>query len=141
MLKRIADAGLEGQVVVDSAGTHDYHVGEAPDPRTLYHAARRGYDLSTLRARQFQVLDYDRFDLVLAMDRGHHGRLLEGARQHQAGKLQLFLDYAPGLQGHEVPDPYYGGSADFERVLDLVESAVSGLLLRLRAVDLSNGGV
>ncbi len=132
MLKRMADAGLEGRIVVDSAGTHDYHVGEAPDLRTVHHAALRGYDLSILRARQFQVLDYDRFDLILAMDRGHLGRLLEGARPYQAGKLQLLLDYAPGLQGHEVPDPYYGGSADFERVLALVEAAVSGLLLSLR---------
>jgi protein-tyrosine phosphatase len=111
----------------DSAGTHDYHVGEAPDRRAIAHAKRRGYDLSGLRARQVVPEDFEKFDLVLAMDRGHL-KILE--RMCPAGsrhKLRLFA------AGEEVPDPYYGGAEHFEQALDLIEKAAKRLLDELRS--------
>ncbi len=111
---------------VESCGTHDYHVGEPPDERSQHHARRRGYDLSAQRARQVSKRDFEEFDLILAMDRGHL-RLLERQcpAQHRS-KLRLFLADA------DVPDPYYGGAAGFEQVLDLVEAACRSLLQDVR---------
>jgi len=107
---------------VESRGTHDYHVGEPPDERAQHHAKGRGYDLSAQRARQVSDRDFEEFDLILAMDRSHL-RLLERIcpARHRA-KLRLFL------AGADVPDPYYGGAAGFEQVLDLVEAACRSLL-------------
>lgn len=120
-------------LTIDSAGTHDYHVGEPPDRRTIAAARRRGFDLSPLRARLLERADFERFDLLLVMD----AQNLRDARRIAPGgasdRLRLFLDYAPQLGEREVPDPYYGGPADFERVLDLVEAASRGLLEELRA--------
>lgn len=114
---------------VDSAGTADYHVGEPPDPRSIAAARRRGYDISGLRARRVTAADFSRFDFVLAMDRANLGeleRLGAGGR----ARLGLFMEFTPGL-GEEVPDPYYGGAADFERVLDLCEAGARALLRHL----------
>ena len=120
--------GVAGQVRIDSAGTHDYHVGEAPDPRAIRHAQRRGYDLSALRARQVTRRDFTDFDHVLAMDRGHLDilRALEpaGAR----ARVALLLEHSLAWRGEDVPDPYYGGAADFDEVLDRVEEACDRLL-------------
>lgn len=116
---------------VDSAGTANYHVGEPPDRRTVAAARRRGYDLGGLRARQVAPADFTRFDYVLAMD---HANLAELERLRPAAataKLSLFLEFAPEAQVLDVPDPYYGGIEDFERVLDLCELAARGLLTRL----------
>jgi len=127
VLKRLAgESGVS--LTVESAGTHDYHVGKPPDERATEHARRRGYNLSALRARQLEPGDFEVFDLVLAMDRGHL-RILERLcpREHR-GKLRLFMDFAPGLGGAEVPDPYYGRPEEFELVLDLVEAGARGLL-------------
>jgi protein-tyrosine phosphatase len=118
----------ELDVAVDSAGTHDYHVGEAPDPRTVRAAARRGIDLSTLRARQVEPADFQRHDLILAMDRLNHVTLLERSPPEYHERIRLFLDFAPGAGTRDVPDPYYGGAAGFDEVLDLVEEAAQGLL-------------
>ena len=111
---------------VDSAGTADYHVGEPPDRRSVAAARRRGYELAGLRARQVTSRDFSRFDYVLAMDRAN---LLELERLGARGRAHvgLFMDFAPG-EADEVPDPYYGGIEDFERVLDLCEAAARGLL-------------
>ena len=122
--------GLLAQV--DSAGTHDYHVGEPPDGRALDHASRRGYDLSELRARQIVQQDFAEFDLVLAMDRGHLRILERLAPPQHRHKLKLFLEFSV-LPEKEVPDPYYGGPAEFERVLDMVEAASRGLIDHARA--------
>ena len=116
---------------VDSAGTADYHVGQPPDPRTRAAAARRGYDLSALRARTVDVADFDRFDLILAMDRENLGALKRRAPSHAHERLRLFLEFAPDAP-EDVPDPYYGGPNGFEEVLDLVETATRGLLTHLR---------
>jgi protein-tyrosine phosphatase len=131
MRAKLKAAGLD--VEVDSAGTHGYHVGAPPDERSQAHAGRRGYDLSRLRARKLTAEDFSRFDLVLAMDAdnlGYAERLCPPSQRH---RLRLLLDYAPGAGKRHVPDPYYGGEAGFEEVLDLVEAACEGLIASLRA--------
>jgi protein-tyrosine phosphatase len=126
--KLVSEAGLGPAVSADSAGTHGYHVGEPPDPRAREAAARRGYDLSELRARRVQQEDFHRFDLVLAMDREHHSILARMAQPSNARKLQLMMSYARRFSEDEVPDPYYGGPRGFELVLDMLEDASRGLL-------------
>lgn len=133
VLRRLVkDAGLEARVRVDSAGTHDYHVGEPPDERAQQHARRRGYDLGALRARQVLAADFEAFDLILAMDRGHLRLLQRLAPSEHRHKLRLFMEFASVREVDEVPDPYYGGAAGFERVLDMVEDAARGILEDLR---------
>ena len=125
-------AETEGlMVAVDSAGTHDYHVGSAPDRRTQAAALRRKLDLSAQRARQIATEDFERFDLVLAMDEENHAVLLARCPPAYRGKVRLFLDYG-SMGERNVPDPYYGGESGFERVLDLVEDAARGLLAELK---------
>jgi protein-tyrosine phosphatase len=133
VLRRLVkDAGLEARVRVDSAGTHDYHVGEPPDERAQQHARRRSYDLGALRARQVLAGDFEAFDLILAMDRGHLRILRRLAPPEHRHKLRLFMEFASAREVDEVPDPYYGGAAGFERVLDMVEDAARGILEDLR---------
>jgi protein-tyrosine phosphatase len=122
----------ELRVEADSAGTHAYHVGQPPDPRALKAAERRGIDLAKRRARQVTVEDFDRFELILAMDRLNHVTLLELCPPEHRTRVRLFLEFAPHLGHLEVPDPYYGGANGFERVLDLVEEASRGLIEHLR---------
>jgi protein-tyrosine phosphatase len=122
------DLGLE----VDSAGTAGYHVGAPPDPRMRSAAARRGYDLNTLRARIVEPRDFERFDLILAMDRENLAVLHRRAPEQARERVRLFLEFAPDAELEEVPDPYYGGPNGFEEVLDLVEAAARGLLSDLR---------
>jgi protein-tyrosine phosphatase len=117
---------------VDSAGTAAYHVGQPPDPRTRAAAARRGYDLSALRARTVEPADFELFDLILAMDRENLSALRRRAPPHTHERLRLFLEFAPEAVPEDVPDPYYGGPNGFEEVLDLVETATRGLLAHLR---------
>ena len=117
---------------VDSAGTAEYHVGQPPDPRTRAAAARRGYDLSALRARTVESIDFERFDLILAMDRDNLKALRRRAPSHAHERLRLFLEFSPDAAPEDVPDPYYGGPNGFEEVLDLVEAATRGLLKHLR---------
>lgn len=130
--KLVEDEGLSGAVEIDSAGTHAYHVGDQPDRRAQAAAERRGVSLSDLRARRVAPEDFSRFDYVLAMDRLNLHMLTEEAGQDYAERVSLFLDFGGGAES-EVPDPYYGGSAGFERVLDLVEDASRGLLETLRS--------
>lgn len=116
---------------LDSAGTHGYHAGDPPDERAIQAAERRGIDMSGLRARQVEAVDFERFDLVLAMDERVHERLAGIAPHGFAGRVRLFLEYAPELGLRDVPDPYYGGPAGFEEVLDLVEAGARGLIAAL----------
>jgi protein-tyrosine phosphatase len=120
-------------VEVDSAGTHAYHVGEPPDERAIAAARRRGVDMSTLRARVVELEDFERYDLLLAMDRQNRSGLLRIAPRERHERVRLFLEYAPHLGRIEVPDPYYGGEQGFEDVLDLVEEASRGLIAALRS--------
>jgi len=119
-------------VEVDSAGTAGYHVGEPPDARMRQAAARRGYDMSLLRARVVEPRDFEDFDLILAMDRENLSVLHLRAPAHTRARIRLLLEFAPEADATEVPDPYYGGPNGFEEVLDLVEAATRGLLLHLR---------
>ena len=128
---RLQQAGLLERVTVDSAGTGDWHVGKAPDSRSSQAALRRGYDLSSLRARQVVAGDFGRFDLILAMDHDNHTRLQALRPTAQGAELDLLLRrYQLALD--EVPDPYYGGADGFEQVLDLIEQASDALLAEVR---------
>ena len=128
----VREAGLDGLIAIDSAGTHDYHVGEPPDPRAQRAAGRRGYDLAMLRGRQVSSADFLEFDYLLAMD-AVNLRALERLCPPQHGhKLKLFMEFGANVAPREVPDPYYGGEQGFERVLDMVEEASQGLLAHLR---------
>lgn len=123
-------------IATDSAGTHAYHVGEPPDPRAVRAAQRRGVDISALRARLVVAEDFDRFDLLLAMDELNIRMLHDlGGSEHQE-RVRLLLEFAPGAGRTAVPDPYYGGSNGFEYVLDLVEEASLGLLRHLQTMPL-----
>ncbi len=119
------------QITLDSAGTHDYHVGDAPDARSIAAARRRGVDLSSLRARQVLQQDFERFDLVLAMDEQNLHHLRRLAPAHLQERIKLVMEYAPDLGVRDVPDPYYGSSRGFEEVLDLLQAASDGLLADL----------
>jgi len=119
----------------DSAGTADYHVGDPPDARSIRAARARGYDISALRARQLQRADFTQFDLLLAMDEENLANMLRVAPANQATRARLFMDYAPGAGVPGVPDPYYGDAAGFERVIDLAEHGVRGLLRDISAAQ------
>ena len=128
--ERFSRAGLS--VDVDSAGTENYHIGEHADARAIASARAAGYDLRAHRARQLGAHDFAAFDLLLAMDRVN----LRAARVHcgeHPGKLDLFLVHAGVVTPSEVPDPYYGGQADFQRVIELAEIGAEGLIARLKA--------
>ncbi len=124
--------GLAGQIEIDSAGTHAYHVGNSPDARAMAAANRRGVDLSDLRARKAEPADFEHFDYVLAMDQDNYHGLSGICPAGSHDKIQLFMDFAPEMRTREVPDPYYGGPKGFEHVLDLVEAASAGLLADVR---------
>ncbi len=124
----LARAGLADRVTVDSCGLEAWHVGNPPDPRSQDHAARRGHDLSELRGRQLSDADFEVFDRLLAMDRGHLRGLEARCPPEHRHKLALVMGWAPDLGTPEVADPYYDGPAAFERTLDLIEAAVAGLV-------------
>ena len=126
--KMLVEHGLDARIEVDSAGTHGYHVGEAPDIRTQRAAASRGYDLKNIRARKVAPQDIDYFDLILAMDRNNLAALRPMCARDKVRRLKLFMDYAQNFDDEEVPDPYYGLGHGFDLVLDMVEDASEGLI-------------
>ena len=130
--ERVIAAGLEAHIRIDSAGTGDWHIGRAPDPRTREAAARRGYQMDTLRARQVSPQDFYEFDVVLAMDNTNLADLQAMQPADVNVTLGRFLDYSTAASVKEVPDPYYGGEDGFDRVLDLIEGGADGLLDALR---------
>ena len=128
MRRLVSEHGLEGEIEIDSAGTGGWHVGAPPDTRATEAARRRGTELSSSARRFDPQRDFDRFDLILAMDAENRRDLLALAPDDEArAKVRMFL---PG--GADVPDPYYGGADGFEEVLDLVEDAAWALLQELR---------
>jgi protein-tyrosine phosphatase len=131
MRKLIDDTGMQNRVTVDSAGTHDYHVGDPPDRRAQEAARRRGYDLSSLRARQIAETDFREFDFLLAMDSNNLALLQSMCPFQYRPKVGLLMNYARISKVRFVPDPYSRGNADFERVLDYIEDACSGLVMAL----------
>lgn len=128
---KLREAGLEGRIEVDSAGTGDWHVGKAADIRTRQAAQQRGYDLSALRGRQVKAADFHAFDLILAMDNSNLYDLQQLRPGNASAELDLFLRRYQ-LELDEVPDPYYGGEAGFEQVLDLLEQACDALVIELK---------
>ena len=134
---QVGAAGLQHLIATDSAGTHDYHVGDPPDRRSIAAAARRGIDITDLRARHVRVEDFRQFNLVLAMDRDNLDLLNRLCPPDTIAQPRLFLDFAPHIDTRDVPDPYYGGTDGFERVLDLVDHASRGLLDHLRLAHLT----
>jgi protein-tyrosine phosphatase len=128
---KLREAGLDGHIEVDSAGTGDWHIGKAADIRTRQAAQQRGYDLSALRGRQVEVADFHSFDLILAMDNSNLRDLQQLRPGNHLAELDLFLRRYQ-LKPDEVPDPYYGGEAGFAQVLDLLEQACDALVLELK---------
>lgn len=132
----ISREGLDNAIETDSAGTHSYHIGNPPDARAQEAARERGVDLSDLRARKAVARDFEEFDYVLAMDKDNHDDLAYLCPPGLDHKLHMFLSFAPQMGERDVPDPYYGGPAGFEYVLDLVEAASRGLLTHIRENNL-----
>ncbi len=128
---QVEAAGLTRFIHIDSAGTHDYHIGSAPDGRAQKAAAKRGYNLARLRGRQVGPRDFIEFDYILAMDMDNLSLLQDQCPDQYAHKVGLFLQYSKNFLEREVPDPYYGGGTGFERVLDMVEDAGSGFIEHL----------
>ncbi len=120
-------------IIIDSAGTTGYHVGDPPDRRGQRVALGHGIDLSSLRARRVERHDFDDFDMILAMDEDNLAHLRERCPSGLHDRLEVFLDYAPDIPFSELPDPYYGDETDFERCYSLVEQAARGLLAKVIA--------
>lgn len=130
--QKVEDAGLSDLIYVESAGTHAYHVGEPPDPRSQATALMHGYDLSDLRARKIEVSDFQDCDYILVMDEDNLTHSLGVCPAGSEKRVQLFLDFAQGRHETEVPDPYYGGEQGFNHVLQLIEAASDGLIRHIR---------
>ena len=126
-------------IEIDSAGTHAYHIGESPDPRSCAAAKLRGVDISEQRGRRIITEDFSTFDLVLAMDQLNYETLIDLCPSDYHQRIKLFMDFAPGLGHKEVPDPYFGDSDGFVQVIDLVEAASMGLLTHMSESTLSTG--
>jgi protein-tyrosine phosphatase len=125
---KVKQAGLSAEIDIDSAGTHDYHIGKPPDARAQETARRHGYDLSELRGRQVNPSDFEKFDYILAMDQDNLAILLKNCPAHLQHKVNRLLAFSPRYLDLDVPDPYYGGRDGFETVLDMVEDAAEGLI-------------
>ncbi|WP_428246212.1 low molecular weight protein-tyrosine-phosphatase [Ferrovibrio sp.] len=128
----LAEAGLADHVRVDSAGTHDYHIGNPPDSRSIRHAHGAGVDISGLRARQVSRADFQNFDLLLAMDGGHLQALHHMAPPALRARAKLYLDFAPAQPLRDMPDPYYGNADGFDLVIRLCHAGSNGLLAHIR---------
>ncbi len=128
---KVARADLSGHISTDSCGTARYHIGKPPDTRACQAAARRGIDITGLRARQLCQDDFTRFDYLIAMDGDNVMDIKAVCPPGLHDRVSRFLDFAPKLATDDVPDPYYGGPHGFETVLDLSEKAAAGLLARI----------
>lgn len=128
LLQKLSEAGLSEAVVVDSAGTGDWHIGQNPDKRAQAHALARGYDISALRARQITPQDFERFDFVLAMDHKNLATLRALCPPARQGRIKLLMDFAPAAAPADIADPFFGEAADFEHVIDCCERASAGLI-------------
>lgn len=115
-------------ILIDSVGTHGYHVGEAPDPRAIEIASDKGIEMEFLTARKLSSHDFEKFDFLLAMDNGHLATMQNLCPPEHAQKLRLFLDMLDGHEGQDVPDPYYGSMQDFKDTFDLIYRGCEALL-------------
>ncbi|OAJ56590.1 phosphotyrosine protein phosphatase [Paraburkholderia ginsengiterrae] len=137
MRQLVGEAKLAERILVDSAGTGDWHIGEPPDERAQQAAARRGFDLAALRGRQIAAADFERFDLLIAMDDKNVAGLRQVCPPAQRDKIRLLMEFVPESDSRwggarEVADPYFGGAEGFEQVLDQCEAACRGLIAALR---------
>jgi protein-tyrosine phosphatase len=130
--RQVVAQGLQDRIRIDSAGTHGYHIGHPPDPRSQAAAAARGYELGHLRARQVALQDFADFDYILAMDKDNLATLQCVAPEEYRSRPELFMMYGVRRSLIEVPDPYFGGPEGFELVLDMAEEACAGLLLTIK---------
>ena len=136
VFRRVAEEeGLIDRFEIDSAGLGDWHIGQAPDHRAQKAARSRGVDISDQSARQVEDEDFDRFDLLLVMDRENYAELKARAPREARAKIRPFLDFAPHVGTKDVPDPFFGGAEGFDQALDLIEAASRGLLASLTAED------
>lgn len=133
--KLLADQGLTAHFSLDSAGTGDWHVGKAPDPRAIKAAARRGIDISALRARQVTLGDFHKFDYLLAMDGSNYADLRAMQPENSTAQLERFLAFAPAEYPEDVPDPYYGGDDGFDSVLNLITDASEAFIEHVMQLD------
>lgn len=136
-MRKLAHAAGLSWLEVDSAGTHDYHAGNAPDPRAIEVAKWRGYDLSGLRARTLQMADFDRFDLILAMDFSNLRALEDLCPLDSRHRLGMLVSYASRSTAIVIRDPYCRDLVDFERALDCIEDACSGLVAAFSQPDVA----
>ncbi|MFL9988162.1 low molecular weight protein-tyrosine-phosphatase [Paraburkholderia sediminicola] len=137
MRRLVGEAKLAERILVDSAGTGDWHIGQPPDDRAQHAAERRGYELAALRGRQVAAADFERFDLLIAMDDKNVAALRQICPAEQRDKIRLLMEFVPEADGRwggarEVADPYFGGAEGFEQVLDQCEAACRGLIAALR---------
>ena len=126
--RAVREAGLERHIETDSAGTHAYHVGDAPDQRAQAAARRRGADISQLRGRKVSEADFETFDYILAMDGDNYSKLIQRAPAQHHAKVRRLLSFSRKYPNLDVMDPYYGGPQGFEENLDMIEDAVQGLI-------------
>jgi protein tyrosine phosphatase len=124
----VAEHNLSHCIEIESAGTSGWHIDEPPDPRSVSAAKSRGCDISDLRGRKFEAVDFNHYDYILAMDTANLDHLIELCPAGYSGEVKLFLDYSSQAKYREVPDPYHGGTKGFELVLDLIEDGCNGLL-------------
>lgn len=125
---RIAERGLNEQITVDSCGTSSYHNGEQADPNTRRVARRRGVDLEWHRSRQLTDADFFEFDVLVAMDRSNERGIQQRMLPNSEARVVRYLDFVADAPGPDMPDPYYGGPAGFERVHDLVDAGADALI-------------
>lgn len=131
-MRHLVEQGGHSDVIIESAGTHGYHTGAPPDRRAMEAAFNRGVSMAGQIARTVEKADFDRFDLILAMDAGHRKHLERMKPPGSKARIVMFMDYDPaGPKGRDVPDPYYGAERGFEEVLDMVFAACGGLLGQL----------
>lgn len=128
----LVDAGLDRRVTVDSAGTSDFHQGETPSHLAVVAAGKRGYEFSDLRSRPLKAEDFTDFDLILAMDHGHMAKLKDRAPGNATAELAMFLSESPAVGRDDVPDPFYGGEAEYEYAFDLIETGCRDWVETLR---------
>lgn len=137
MRQQVDAARLSERILIDSAGTGDWHVGQPPDDRAQQAARQRGYALAGLRGRQVAAIDFERFDLLIAMDDKNVAALQKVCPPAQRDKIRLLMEFVPESEqrwagAREVVDPYFGGAEGFEQVLDQCEAACRGLIAALR---------
>ena len=133
----VESEGLSQQIFTDSAGTHAYHIGESPDPRSQATALDNGVDISHQRAQKVKIEDFEHFDYIIAMDRSNYADLTHLATDDLQHKVHCFMQFAADWDNDNVPDPYYGKGNGFEKVFKMIEAASRGLLAQIQKNHLS----